>query len=238
MGPARPRVSAIVTVRNGERYLGDALASILAQTERPWEILVVDGQSTDGSARIARSCPGVRYVPQPDLGLAAARNLGVGLARGDLVAFLDHDDRWARDKLRRQIDWMAADPSIRYTTTLMTFIVETGAPPRPAILRTLPQTPREGSTPSALVTERALFAAVGGFDPAYAIGCDADWLTRVRDLGVPTACVPEVLLFKRLHASNLSIDAAGNARDMLRIARASVTRRRSPGHVEDPARSR
>lgn len=221
-----PRISVITVVRNGERYLADALRSVLAQTLPPDEIIVVDGQSTDTTADIARSFPGVSVVRQDSLGLANARNLGLDVARGEWIAFLDHDDIWTPDKLQRQVAVMQAQPALQYTTTLLRFLVEDGAAPRSGAATGPPETPREGATPSALVVRRELFTTLGRFDPAYAIGCDADWFTRARDHAIPTAVVPHVLLYKRLHTTNLSVNAVVNRQDMFRIAKASIARQR------------
>lgn len=225
--PTEPRVSVITVVKNGERYLADALSSVLAQSRPPWEILVIDGQSTDGTAALARSFPRVRCLLQHGQGLAGARNLGIDAARGDWIAFLDHDDLWAPDKLETQVGFMLDHPGLQYTTTLVQFLVEAETAARPQLRQGQTVAPREGATPSTLLALRGLFAALGGFDPAYRIGCDADWFTRARDRGVPTAVLPRPLTFKRLHERNLSVNAAVNRADMFRIARQSIARRRA-----------
>lgn len=228
---ATPRVSVITVVKNGERYVGEALQSILAQTLTPYEIIVVDGQSTDQTAAVVRSFAAVRLIEQSNQGLANARNIGLDVAQGDWIAFLDHDDVWAADKLQIQVQAMQAQPDLAYTTTWLQFIRETDATVRPDWdATTLAQT-RDGSTPSALLARRAVFEEVGRFDPAYTIGCDADWFTRARDYGVPTLSVPRVLLYKRLHQFNLSHHAALNRQEMFRIARASLLRQRRRGHA-------
>jgi len=86
-------ISCIVPVFNGERYIKEALDSILAQTYRPVEIVVADDGSTDGTADIISSYgEKVRYIWQPNAGLATALNLGLRTARSQFVAFLDADD--------------------------------------------------------------------------------------------------------------------------------------------------
>ena len=109
----QPCVSAIIPVFNGERYLAHALESILAQTYRPLEILVVDDGSTDRSAEVAhRFGPAIRYIYQANAGAGAARNRGIALSTGDFVAFLDQDDLWAPDKLACQMDVLRADAPV------------------------------------------------------------------------------------------------------------------------------
>ena len=119
----RPRVSVITVVKNGERYLAEAVQSVLNQTYQPDEIIVVDGQSTDQTAIIARSFTQVRYILQPDQGLANARNLGIDAAQGTFIAFLDHDDLWTTGKLETQMEFMAERPDLLYTTIRMRFAV-------------------------------------------------------------------------------------------------------------------
>lgn len=221
-----PRISVITVVKNGERYLAEALHSILGQSLAPHEIIVVDGQSTDNTVAIARSTPGVRIIAQTNHGLANARNLGIAAATGDWIAFLDHDDVWVADKLQVQTQHMLDHPHVQYTTTLMRFIREPGAIVHAELDQATLDTPRPGSTPSALMARREVFDRVGLFDPRYRIGCDADWLTRARDDQVPTAVVPHVLLYKRLHRTNLSVQGLVNRQEMFHIAKASIDRRR------------
>lgn len=93
------RISVVIPVYNRERYLGEAIESVLGQTRQADEVIVVDDRSTDGSAALARSY-GVTVVAQErNRGAAAARNVGTRVATGDVVAWLDSDDRWLPDHL-------------------------------------------------------------------------------------------------------------------------------------------
>src|SRR3989304_1795815 len=106
VGGAEPVVSVIVVVKNGACYLASALQSIFEQDYTPLEVLVVDGQSTDDTAEIAKSFGSIRYLWQSDRGLANARNIGIQAAQGDLIAFLDHEDVWAPNKLSTQVHYL------------------------------------------------------------------------------------------------------------------------------------
>ena len=104
-----PTVTCIVPVFNGERYLREALDSIVAQSHQTLDVLLVDDGSTDASAAVAKSYGDrIRYFFQPNAGPAAARNVGLAAAQGEFVAFLDADDRWHPEKLTLQLARFAA----------------------------------------------------------------------------------------------------------------------------------
>ena len=88
-----PLISVVITSYNQARFLTDAIESVLAQTHRDYEIVVVDDGSTDHTAAVAGAYPSVRYVYQENQGLAAARNTGWRACAGQFVVFLDADDR-------------------------------------------------------------------------------------------------------------------------------------------------
>jgi glycosyltransferase involved in cell wall biosynthesis len=106
------KVSVVIPTYNRAAMLGEAVGSALAQTFRDHEVIVVDDGSTDDTAsRVAQwRDPRVRYVRQPNSGPAGARNAGVALARGELIAFLDSDDLWKPDKLEREVEFLARYP--------------------------------------------------------------------------------------------------------------------------------
>ncbi len=101
-----PRISVIINCFNGERYLGEAMDSVFAQTYKDWEIVFWDNASTDRSGDIARSYgERVRYFrSEATTSLGKARNLAISHAKGDYVALLDCDDIWLPQKLERQLE--------------------------------------------------------------------------------------------------------------------------------------
>jgi len=116
--PAPPLVSCIIIFLDEERYLAEAIESIVAQGYRNWELLLVDDGSSDASGEIAatyaRESNGqIRYLTHPDRenrGMSASRNLGIANAQGELIAFLDGDDSWFPDKLQRQVALLGEHP--------------------------------------------------------------------------------------------------------------------------------
>lgn len=107
---SEPLVSIIMPAYNAEKYLADAIRSVLAQTFKNWELVIVDDGSTDGTRETAQSFSSqdgrIKYVSQPNRKLANARNTGIKNSSGDLVAFLDSDDLWLSHKLEAQIATM------------------------------------------------------------------------------------------------------------------------------------
>ena len=114
---AAPTVSVVIPTYNRARFLGAAVASVRAQTYPCLEILIVDDGSTDDTAQVVAALGnGIRYITQPNAGPAAAHNRGIQDAHGDLVAFLDTDDRWLPEKTARQVALMMARPAVALVT--------------------------------------------------------------------------------------------------------------------------
>ncbi len=103
--PERPKISVVIPCCNSEKTVLDAVDSVLRQSERDFELIVVDDGSTDNTAALVESLadPRIKLVRQENKGAAAARNTGINTARGDYVAFLDHDDVWFPAFLERTV---------------------------------------------------------------------------------------------------------------------------------------
>jgi glycosyltransferase involved in cell wall biosynthesis/peptidoglycan/xylan/chitin deacetylase (PgdA/CDA1 family) len=115
----RPLVSVVVIFYEAERFLEEAVESVLAQTYAPIELILVDDGSTDAGTGVARSYAAgderIRYVTHPgreNRGMSASRNLGLDHARGEFIAFLDADDVWLPEKLERQVELLASMPEV------------------------------------------------------------------------------------------------------------------------------
>ncbi len=108
-----PKVTVVIPVYNGERFLGESIASVLAQSFHDYEILCVDDGSTDGSATLLKQYgERIRVVRQENAGQSAARNAGVKLARGQYIAFLDQDDLWYPSKIKSQVAILESEPDV------------------------------------------------------------------------------------------------------------------------------
>ena len=109
-------VSVVIPVYNGAKFIAKAIDSVLAQTYPVHELIVVnDGSKDDTASVLERYADRVKAVHIPNGGVSNARNTGIKLATGDVVAFLDADDVWRRDKLSKQMAALTAHPSIGFT---------------------------------------------------------------------------------------------------------------------------
>ncbi len=220
-----PLVSVIVPVYNAERYLAQALESVFAQAYRPFEVIVVDDGSTDASAQIAQQFP-IRYFRQANGGPGAARNLGIEQAQGELIAFQDADDLWTRDKLSTQVDYLLEHRQVQFVIARAKFVLEPGGVYPTSLRKDALESDYVMPLMQTLLAWREVFNVVGPMDPTLSPADDADWFARANDLGVPMAVVDRVLLHKRLHDRNISLDA-DHARQMLfTVLRRSSARKR------------
>jgi glycosyltransferase involved in cell wall biosynthesis len=219
-------VSVIVIVKNGERFLAEALHSIQRQTLPPLEILVVDGGSTDRTAEIARSFAGARYLRQPDSGISNAYNFGIAQAQGELLAFLSHDDLWTPDKLAVQAGYLLAHPVCQYVVSRIRSFLEPGETPLAGFRRELLDETPVAYIMETLLARRGLFEVVGLHDPGLPTAGDVDWYARVFDADVVGHVCEQVLVHKRVHSRNTSLTDTSNNTQLLHALRRSALRKR------------
>ena len=206
--PIKPLVSCIIPVYNGERYVGEALESILAQTYRPLQVIVADDGSTDGTAAVsARYGERVTYVYQPNLGYAAAKNLGLTAAKGDFVAFLDADDLWHREKLSRQIARFGEQSEIdlcftRYENFWMPELAEEKIRYHEHPL----SEPQSAWSISTLLARRALFDRFGNFHDGVRALENMTWFLRASEAGAVIEILPDVLSYRRFNPESFTRD--------------------------------
>jgi glycosyltransferase involved in cell wall biosynthesis len=223
-----PLVSVIVPVKNAERYLEQALRSVVEQSYTHIEPIVVDGSSTDRSREIALSFDGIRCLTQSGTGLSGAWNQGIEASRGELVAFLDGDDHWLPGKLGAQVDLLTERPELAGTVGKARFFLADGSNGPPGLRREALSGEHPAHMPGTLLVRRRIFEEVGLFDPDYLVAPDVDWFARVKDAGLELATLPMVMLEKRFHDDNLSHSHPERyRREMLRVFRASAARQRA-----------
>ncbi len=210
--PDEPLVSVVIPTYNNASMASEAVDSVLGQTYRRREIIVVDdGSEDDTASRLARFGAAITLITQEHLGPAVARNAGIRSGTGELVAFLDSDDVWMPDKLERCVAALQARPEagVAYTA-LRIHEVETGRRYR------LPQYTKSGwmardlfmecrgVNTSTLVVGRTCLEKVGLFDEELFRAQDWDLMIRLAEQ-YEYVHVPEVLTERRLHAKSLSV---------------------------------
>jgi glycosyltransferase involved in cell wall biosynthesis len=224
-----PLISCIVPVFNGERYLKEALDSILAQTYRPLEIIVADDGSIDDTrAVVARYGPQVAFRSQSTAGPPAARNLGLRAAQGEFVAFLDQDDLWHREKLARQAARFAARPELDLCITYVRHFWVPELHREAATYRDHWRSdPLPGYYTGTLMARRTLFECVGQFNPTLVHSDATEWFLRAAENGAVMEVLPQTLTHKRVHDTNLSRrEAAASREEYVQLVKASLDRRR------------
>jgi glycosyltransferase involved in cell wall biosynthesis len=221
-------VSVVIAVRDGERYLAEALDSVLGQDVPPGEVVVVDDGSTDGTAGIlARYGQAVRVLQQPPRGQFAATNRGVEMSRGVVLGFLDADDLWMPGALAARLDRLAGDdqPEAVFGRTVQFVSPELGAGST-SRFRFRPVAERARLFQTMLI-RRSAFQRVGPLATAYRNGANIDWISRAQAGGLRIAYIDDVVAMRRLHGANMSATSSTQS-DLLDVVRAH-RRRGDPG---------
>ncbi len=207
-------VTVVIPNHNYAQYVGQAVESVLEQTYRPVEVIVVDNGSTDASLEVlAAYADRCRILPQADLGQSAGRNRGIREARGELIAFLDADDVWRPEKLERQMECLARDPEVALVYCSLEIVdpelQPTGevvrASSRGDALESFARWPGRaivvGGESTAIVRRAALDAVGPFFEPTLSISGGWDLWRRVATRH-QIDYVPETLVLYRQHGSS------------------------------------
>ena len=199
----KPRVSVVIPAFNRWRLLAEAIDSVLAQSYRDFELIVVDDGSTDATAsELAKLASRLQFFVTERRGVSAARNLGVSQSRGHYIAFLDSDDLWLNSKLERQTRFMDEHPEFHICQTDEIWI-RNGVRVNPRAVHQKPSGDIFSRSlelclvsPSAAMMTKALFDRTGGFDEAFPVCEDYDlWLRISAQHQVPL--IPDRLTIKR-----------------------------------------
>jgi glycosyltransferase involved in cell wall biosynthesis len=217
---ANPKVSVIIPVYNRERFIAQALDSVLAQTYGNFEIVIVNDGSTDGSEDKIQPYwryGNVKYHYQQNCGVSAARNAAIRMSSGELIAFLDSDDLWLPDKLAKQVEFMSDHPDVSLVHSNRGYVDINGKRKEVSI----PQTSgsccfkelflRNGIMSSTVVVTRRCLDVTGLFNCDLP-GCEDYelWLRIARQSTI--GYVKDVLALYRFHDSNMSRDKEMMAR--------------------------
>jgi glycosyltransferase involved in cell wall biosynthesis len=205
-----PLVSVILPTYNRHHLVGRGIGSVLEQTYPNVELIVVDDGSTDGTGDWVREqFPAVRYAWQPNGGDASARNRGLELATGQLVAFQDDDDQWHPAKLARQVALLAGRPEVGLVCTSNRTVDQTGQ-----VVRRRWKTLHEGRVTEPLfqsvfvytasvVMRRSVVEQVGRFDTSLPLASDYEFFLRA-SLATEFAAIDEPLVTRQRWPGSLT----------------------------------
>lgn len=211
-----PFISVIIPAYNYADYAGLAIDSVLAQTYPHFELVVVDDGSTDNTAAVVQSYtdPRLRYLHQANRGLPAARNTGIRASRGEILAFLDADDRFHPAKLAAHVDFLRRHPEagLSYNARYLTdragnLLFLQRVPPRVELLDLVSGYP---ITPSDVVVRREWAERVGLFDESFVLNSeDLNFHLRLALAGCRFAGLERALGYRQIHTSRQFRDIPG-----------------------------
>jgi glycosyltransferase involved in cell wall biosynthesis len=206
-----PKVSVIIPAYNGDRYIVQAVESVLNQTYTNWEIIVIDDGSQDETHRVLQPYfDRIRYIFQENQGVAAARNLACQLAQGEFLAFLDADDYFLPSKLEKQLACFEVDPALDMVQTGWFIVDEKGT--NISAIQPWLQTPKldlesfiiyKCVRPSAMMLRRKWWKSLGGFNDKFALAEDLDFALRFTLKGCKAVWLEEILTCYRQHSFSL-----------------------------------
>jgi glycosyltransferase involved in cell wall biosynthesis len=225
------KVSVIVPVFNGERYLGEALDSLKCEQAPQLEIIVVDDGSTDGSTRIvealARHDPRISLIASEHGGVSAARNIGVRAASAAYITFLDSDDICPPGRIARQLRKLTSNPEaaaiIGETIWFEALTADLEPVPGTRHARVLCV-----HLHSALFA-RSTFDNYGLFDETLEQSEDLDFFLRLAEANAVLLFEDEVASLYRRHDGNLTLNLHDLRKQMLAALHRSIARRRAAG---------
>jgi hypothetical protein len=241
-GMGQPVISVLMPVYNAVRFVADAIESVLAQTLKEFEFIIIDDGSTDGSTDLLRRFSGqdtrIRLVSRPNTGFVAALNEGLLLAHGRYVARMDADDISLPDRFAKQVAFLESHPDVAVVGGAIRFLTEDGLstsgfnpPPSPASVRKALLHDSALAHPTVMMRREAL-AAVGNYRRAFLAAEDYDLWLRLSER-YDLANLEDVVLHYRQHADQVSVRRVCHQVFSRLAAQVSASARRQTG--KDPA---
>ncbi|PSB01599.1 DUF1919 domain-containing protein [Merismopedia glauca] len=193
-------VSTIILLHEEDSFLDDTIYSIKEQSYQPLEIILIDSSIQGHNIELVQDSAGIRYYHQPGCNKAANRNLGINLAQGDVIAFLDTGDRWTHHKLADQVAYLENHPKVEIVQGLIQNVLGT--------VQYSSQTEHSGSAygfinPGSLICRRSVFEKVGTFDESLEKGEEIDWFLRAWKKKIVKAKSHQITLLHRQQDSQV-----------------------------------
>ncbi len=198
-----PLVSIVVPVYNGAAFLAECLDSLVAQDYPAVEVVVVDDGSTDGSAEIAARFAKTRVVRREHEGLGRTRNAGVAASAAPLIAFCDSDDLYKPQKIRVQVEYLAAHSEIDLVLCRQDTLFEDGAEHPDWLLPDQVRGDLDGVSATSALFRKEVFDRIQ-FRTDMEFGTDFNLLVQARTEGLGIALIEESLRVRRIHDDNMT----------------------------------
>lgn len=232
------RISVVLPVRDGDRWLDEALDSLAAQTHPADEVIVVDDGSRDRSRALAEARPWATVIDGPQTGITAAYRTGITAVTGDAVGFLAQDDRYAPTALEQLAAALGTDPGLAYAYGQVVPFTDDGQP-FPGLRTERLDRPTLARIPETLLIRRTWLERVGLHDGA-SVAWDMELILRLTEAGAPVVAIPQIVAHKRMRPDS-TVHATPAHRDLLSVVRRSIERRRTaspdaapPGDAQAP----
>jgi glycosyltransferase involved in cell wall biosynthesis len=231
----RNGISVIIPNLDMGAYLPDAVESVMRQKVPVDEILIVDAGSTDDSieviSRLAGEYPCVRLLYSDKKNPSAVRNRGLEQSRGEVIAFVDADDLWPKDKLERQLARLQSLPQVDVVSGFVQYFDKLDRQKMAPAVDSRTETLFHVHL-GAAIFRHEVFGRVGGFDESLLYSEDVDLLLRIREADIPMTIIRARTLFYRRHDSSLMAQSnPAKDKDFKRVLAASIMRRRRQGKL-------
>jgi glycosyltransferase involved in cell wall biosynthesis len=223
-----PLISIIIPVYNSERFIRDAIASIINDKYLPKEIIVVNDGSTDNTPNIVSKFPNIILISRENRGVAIARNAGIESSTGEYIAFLDSDDIWMPGRIEKSLNYFSKHPEIDFIHGQQVMFLENGVQKPNLIKQEWLEKPMDACIPGTLMLKKTCFEKIGLFNPEYKTGEDTEWLVRAKEANLKMARIPLIFLRRRIHDSNISLNYGEKPNvNLLKIMRKSIHRKKA-----------
>jgi glycosyltransferase involved in cell wall biosynthesis len=189
-------ISVIVICKNAAETIERALNSVMEQSIAPLDIVAVVAPSEDHTMEILTSRDSIRIHEQHGKGIGDARNIGISMASGRYVAFLDADDEWLPNSLELQVAALETDSNVMYAVGHLVKIGPDGAEQSESI---------PALTPGGCLFNAEAFSSVGKFATDLSVAADHEWFLRARQNGVKHVIHDGLVLRKHIHGKNESV---------------------------------
>ncbi|BAQ61472.1 glycosyltransferase [Geminocystis sp. NIES-3708] len=221
-----PFISVIIPAFNAEKYLKDAIESVIKQNYQPLEIILIDDGSTDNTAKIAKSFQDIQYIYQENSGPVIARNNGIKIAKGEYIAFLDADDLWTDDHLELLVNCFKKDPYVEVAIGYVQCLLLKEKNEEKEYFEEFSNSTINVNLGAGLY-KKSVFEKLGNFDPNLSSSEDVDWFLRIKEANINQIIVSESVLCYRIHDSNVSRDRKNSYSAFLKSLKMSLDRRKN-----------